>query len=375
MSDYQKDFMDFTGKAWLNAASEGPLPLKSAEALKESIVWKSLPYLLDLPKFTSVPMELKKSVGRLIHVDPKDVILANSASYGLHLLANGIVWQPGDEIILMRNDFPTDILPWLALEKKGVKVRQVAVKDKVISPEEFKANITSRTRLFCVSQVHTFTGIVLEIEKLARIAKENGVLFVLNLSQSAGGMPVDLSRIPVDAAVGAGYKWMCGPYGTGYAWIHPALRARLDYNHAYWPAMLGPEELKSEGALSLKEDQSARKYDVFGTANFFNFVPFRYSIDYLLDIGIENISSHNQRLIDYTLERLDRSKYALISPEKGEFRSNLLVFSSHDRSKNMALHAQLTKNGVFTAFWKGNIRVSPHLYNTEADMDKFLACL
>ena len=114
MSPYKDDFCPFENKVWLNAASEGPLPKISAEALGEAIVWKSLPYQLDDEKFVSVQVQLKESIGRLIGVNPRDVILANSASYGLHILANGIAWNVGDEIVLMENDFPTDILPWLS---------------------------------------------------------------------------------------------------------------------------------------------------------------------------------------------------------------------------------------------------------------------
>jgi len=129
MSNYQKDFVSFEGKIWLNAASEGPLPIAAAQSLKESIEWKSKPYLLNNEKFASVPKGLKQSIARLIGVNERDVILGNSASYGLHILANGIDWQSGDEILLMQNDFPTDILPWLALEQKGVKVLQIPPKN------------------------------------------------------------------------------------------------------------------------------------------------------------------------------------------------------------------------------------------------------
>src|SRR3989338_9279670 len=103
---YQKDFCDFEGKLWLNAASEGPLPKISAECLQEAVHWKSRPYLLDNDKFIQIPMGLKQSIGKLINVNSRDVILANSASYGLHILADGIPWKKGDEIVVMQNDLP-----------------------------------------------------------------------------------------------------------------------------------------------------------------------------------------------------------------------------------------------------------------------------
>src|SRR5665213_3329961 len=125
LPDYAKDFSLKQKHTWLNAASEGPLPKKANEALQEAIEWKSAPHLLTVPIFQQVPLKLKKTISRLIGVDWQDVILGNSATYGLHLLANGLEFKPGDEIILLQNDFPTDILPWLSLQDKGIVVHQL----------------------------------------------------------------------------------------------------------------------------------------------------------------------------------------------------------------------------------------------------------
>jgi len=375
MRDYRTDFVPLEGKIWLNAASEGPLPIAAAQTLQEAVEWKSKPYLLNNDKFVLVPYELKQSIGRLIGVNDRDVILGNSASYGLHILANGIAWQSGDEILLMQNDFPTDIFPWLALERQGVRIIQIPPKERVLSPDELLTNITDKTRLFCISQVHTFSGIILEIEKFAQICKDKGILFVLNLSQSAGAMPVDVSGFAVDAIVCAGYKWLCGPYGTGFIWIKPELRDQLNLNHAYWTALLSAEELKQEGPLFLKDLNTARKYDIFGTANFFNFVPFKTAIDYLMDIGLDKISVHNMGLIDKFINELNYDSYHLISPKEGPRRSNLVVLSHKNKDKNEEIFNTLFSQGIYTALWKGNLRISPHVYNTEDEIGRLLDVL
>lgn len=372
---YCKDFASFGKTVWLNAASEGPLPIVAAQALQEAIQWKSSPYLLTNDKFIRTHKELRESIGQLIGVNPLDVILGNSASYGLHLLANGLPWNKGDEILLMQNDFPTNILPWLALEKKGVRVIQIKTADKVLTPQELLAHLSHHTKLFCISHVHTFSGHVLEIEQLAQICHERKIIFVLNISQSVGTMPINVSGFPIDAIVAAGYKWLCGPYGTGFCWMKPALREQLDYNQAYWSAMLTEEELKSEGPVTLKDVKSARKYDVFATANFFNFVPFKAAIDYWLKTGLEHVSTHNQKLIDQFNGELNPQKYFLISPKKGRLRSNLIVLSHRNKELNMNIFRELRQQGIYTALWKGNIRVSPHIYNSEEDIGKLLKIL
>jgi len=370
MKDYIKDFLPFDGNVWLNAASEGPLPKVSAKALEEAVIWKSLPYLLN-PKFPIVPLELKESIGKLINVNHRDVILSNSATYGLHLLADGIPWATGDEILLMQNDFPSDILPWLALEQKGIKVKQIKPKDRVLTPDELEENISGKTKLFCISQIHTFSGIILEIEKFAKICKDKEIIFVLNLSQSAGSIPVDLTKFPVDAVVCAGYKWLLGPYGTGFCWIKPELRKILQLNRAYWVSMLSEDELEKEGPLQLKELTSARKYDLFGTANFFNFVPFKSSIDYVLGIGLDNIVAHNSQLVEMIINQID-DNYKFISPKEGKKRSSLVVISHKEPQRNHQIFKSLQERDIYPAFWKGNIRLAPHIYNTEAEIEKVL---
>lgn len=372
---YRKDFAPFDGRIWLNAASEGPLPLAAARALEKAVAWKSQPFLLDHSKFVRVVADLKESIGRLISVPPNDVILGNSASYGLHLLANGIPWREGDEILLMQNDFPTNILPWLALEDKGVKVIQIPSRENVLRPEQFIENISGRTRLFCISHVHTFTGYALEIEEFSRICREKGISLVLNISQSVGTTPVDVSRLGVDAVVAAGYKWLCGPYGTGFCWIRPQLRDRLILNQAYWIAVLSAEDLKKEGPLTMRDIKTARKFDVFGTANFFNFVPFRAAIDYWLKIGLGEVRAYHDHLLDRLVDGLKDSRYDFVSPRQGRDRSSLAVISHRDRNKNEKIHQELLSRGVYTALWKGNIRIAPHVYNTDKEIAQLIKLL
>lgn len=368
MKDYRHLFSPFDGKIWLNAASEGPLPLKAQETLKEALAWKSKPYLLDNLKFTTVVQGLKSSIAQLIGVENTDVILSNSASYGLHLLANGIHWKKGDEIVCMQNDFPTNILPWLALEKDGVKVKQVKARGKVLTPDELLENVTRDTRLFCISHVHTFSGFMVDVENFAKVCRDKKIIFVLNISQSSGTMPVDISKINVDAVVCAGYKWLCGPYGAGFCWIKPELRRALNFNQAYWVPYLSQEELKEEGPLKLKTWDSSRKYDVFGTANFFNFVPFKSCIDLWLEIGLDTVREYHQKLLDEFIKGLDKDKYFLISPPQGKARSSLIVFSHKKKEKNGLLFKKLKEENVYTALWKGHIRVAPHIYNTQEEI-------
>lgn len=375
MTSYARDFHDFKDVMWLNAASEGPLPTVAREALMEAVAWKEAVHELDIPKFIRVPRELRHSIGLLMNVDPADVILGNSASYGLHLLADGLPWQSGDEILLMENDFPTDILPWLALEDRGVTVRQVKTAGWVLTPEEVAENLSPRTRVVCLSHVHTFSGHMIDAPAVADLCRERGVAFVLNVVQSLGNRPVDVAVLGADAVVAVGYKWLCGPYGTGFCWMRPELRRRLSLNRAYWSAYLTAEELTGEGPLSRKRTDSARTLDMFGTANFFNFVPLQAALQYWLRLTPQAVQDHNSRLVDALVEGVDRDKYRLISPLEPGQRTNLVVLSLQDPSGNEGLYKALQENKIYTALWKHRIRVTPHVYNSEDQMARLVAFL
>ncbi len=136
MENFSNDFGPFSA-IWINTSHQGALPKSAVAALNEAVQWKISPHhLASSSIFSCVPSRLKDVLGSLINAPPEDIILGNSASYGLHLLANGIKWSSGDEILLVEGDFPCDILPWLNLKKQGVKIRAVKPKGMGLQPEE-----------------------------------------------------------------------------------------------------------------------------------------------------------------------------------------------------------------------------------------------
>jgi selenocysteine lyase/cysteine desulfurase len=373
---YAPDFGPFDGKVWLNCAHQGPLPRVAVEQAEEAIAWKVAPFNLTTERFGEVPRRLRAALGELIGAPADDVILANSASYGLHLLANGIPWRAGDEVLLMKGDFPSDILPWLALEKKGVRIRFIEPRQRVIQADELEAAITPATRLLCTTWVHSLSGYAIDLDALGEVCRAHGVLFVANGSQAIGARPLDVSRAPVDAITSVGFKWLVGPYGTGFCWIRPELREALEYNQAYWLSMQTADDLGKENAeIRLRTDLGARKYDVFGTANFFNFKPWTASVRYVLEQGVETIRDHDQRLVSRLIDGLDPARYDLLSPRDGPRRSTLVFISRKDRDRNQETYESLRNHDIYVAYRAGSLRVAPHLYIGDDDIDRALSVL
>src|SRR5579883_270673 len=370
-------FGDLGGRAWLNTAHQGALPLAAAAEAQEAIGWKLAPHNLTQARFDGVPRRLRAALGRLVNVPADDIILANSASYGLHLLALGYPWREGDEVLAMAGDFPSDILPWLLLERRhGVRLVRIRPRDRVVLPEELAQAITPRTRLFCTTWVHSLSGYAIDLDALGAICRARGVTFLVNASQALGARPLDLSRAPVDALTCVGFKWLCGPYGTGFCWIKPTLREQLRPLKAYWLAMQTAADLGREAAdPELRDGLDARGFDVFGTANFLNFKPLAAAVEHILAIGVSRIAAHDQTLVARFVAGLEGSAFELLSPRAGGQRSTLVFFSHRERGKNAAIHAALAESGVDVAFRNGSLRLSPHLYNAAADIDRALDLL
>lgn len=372
-----EDFGPFDGRVWLNCAHQGPLPRVAVEAAEEALFWKVAPHRIADDAFNSVPQRLKKALGLLINAPAEDIILGNSTSYGLHLLANGIPWRAGDEVLLVEGDFPANILPWLGLRKRGIVVRLIPPRDAVLQAAELQEHFTERTRLFCASWVNSFTGHAADVKSLGAVCRANNILLVLNGSQAIGTRTLDIATAPVDAVTSCGFKWLCGPYGTGFCWIRPGLRESLEYNQAYWLSMQGGRTLNlmREREITIRNDLGASAYDVFCTANFLNFMPWTASVEYLLRQGIEQIEMHNSSLVARFIDGLDSKKYKLISPRKEVSRSTLVVATHKQPERNSELYDALRSEGMDVALREGNLRVSPHVYNRAEDIDRTLSVL
>jgi cysteine desulfurase/selenocysteine lyase len=375
MAPYVDDFGPFEGRIWLNCAHQGPLPRVASEALQEALSWKIAPATLPDALFTSLPLQMKEALGRLVGVPASDIILGNSASYGLHLLANGLPWQAGDEILLVVGDYPADILPWLDLQRRGVRLRFLRPQTASVHAEELASALTPTTKVFCTTWVNSFSGYALDVHALGAVCHTHDVLFVVNGSQAVGARPLDLSHTAIDALTCCGYKWLCGPYATGFCWMRPDVRDSLDYNQAYWFAMQAGRDLNQMRDYTLRTDLGATKYDVFCPANFFNVKPWLASVTYLLAQGIEQIAQYNNQLVARFLEGVDPKRYTLLSPREGPEQSTLILLSHHQPDKNPAIYAALQQAGIDLALREGQLRFSPHLYNTPDEIDQTLQIL
>lgn len=330
---------------------------------------KAAPHRMHDSSFWEVPAALKRALAPFVGAPPEEIILGNSTSYGLHLLAHGVSWRAGDEVLVVAGDFPATVVPWLWLRERGVHVRVIEPRRRPLEAAQLAEEISERTRLFCSSWVFSLTGEALDIEALGRVCHERGVRFVLNGTQALGARPIDVKRSPIDAFVSCGFKWLCGPYATGFCWISPDLLARMDYHQDYWLTQMRQSDLAQEGEWELRDDLGASRYDVFGTANFFSFVPWIAALELLHGVGVDEIQAHDQCLVEAIISRFEAShRIRVLSPTTGPARSAVVAITHTDADKNPVIHDKLRAEGIDIALRAGNLRLSPHIHNSEDDV-------
>ena len=369
-----EEFDGLADRAWLNCAHQAPLPRRAVEAAEAAIERKRSPWLMEPEQWEEVPRRLKAAIALLIGASAEDVVLTNSASYGLELLARTLPLEAGDEVLLVDGDFPASIYPWLPLRERGVEVRFLP--GDSITPKHLGDALRGRTRVFCSSWVFSFTGRALDIEALGEVCATRGTTFVVNATQAVGARPLDIGAVRADALVCSGFKWLCGPYGTGFAWFSPALRDRLTYRPAYWlthqQALGGDVE---RGPTYELAEVGAAAYDLPDTANFINFEAWLASLELLAEVGVAPIEAHDQELVAQLVEGIAGSPLDLLSPRAGAERSTL-VFASHpEDARNAEVFEALRAAGIHVAMRTGALRFSPHLYNGSADVERALEVL
>jgi selenocysteine lyase/cysteine desulfurase len=374
------EFGPFHGRIWMNCAHQGPLPRTAQLAVLEALALKTSPARIADSLFAEVPARLRAVLACLVGGRPAEIALTNSTSYGFNLLAQGLPWRKSDEILCVAGDFPATVVPWLPLERRGVRVRLLDIPQARLEPDQLADAVEPRTRAVCLSWVFSFFGHAVDLDALGRVCRDHDVLFFVNGSQAIGARPLDVSRTPVDAVSGCGFKWLCGPYATGFVWLAPRVLERLDYPQPHWlrlqlaKAAAGGVDLNRELDYSLPEETTAAAHDVFCAANFLNFMPWTASLEHLLELGVERIAEHDQALVERLVSGLP-PRYELLSPPEPPARSTLVLVTHEERERNASIASELQLRGIDIALRDDKLRFSPHLHNGPGDVDRVLEAL
>src|SRR3984885_10179949 len=208
-TDYRSEFADFEGMAYLNAALQGPLPLVAAREAQAALEWKKRPDHLADTAYFDLPDRIREKISRVIGARPDEIAVTSGASSGMAAVAAGIDWKPGDEVLVGRGEFPAHFSTWLRYEQAGkLRVRVIEPRGRFLCPEDYIAHTGPQTRVISASCVRFDNGARMDTAPLGEACRKFGTALVLDLSQCAGGMPIDIRATGATMAVSSGYKWM-----------------------------------------------------------------------------------------------------------------------------------------------------------------------
>ena len=375
VTDYRQEWFEIEDATYLNLAAQSPMPKVAHRAVQAAIEWKKDPHHIADSAYFEVPSRIRASIAKLIGGKPEEIALTTGANTGMSAVAYGLTWKPGDEILTAKGEFPLQYSTWKPMEaREGIVLKIVAPRDRFITADDFIAAMTPKTRLVSVSMVRFDNGVLLDAARLAAACHAQGALLLLDVSQSCGGMPVDVAKLGSDFVVCAGYKWLLGPYGTGFFWAKNQHIENMRPGPFYWAAAEGAENFHS---LSFEDPKprGARRWDMAETSNYFNFAAMDASVQFVLHVGPDTVYAHNRKLIDFFFERLPKDRCAPASPLDAAQRGPYGCFAARSPEKTAELYHRLVKEKVITSLREGNIRVSPHLYNTERDIDRLISAI
>ncbi|HEX5421931.1 MAG TPA: aminotransferase class V-fold PLP-dependent enzyme [Candidatus Acidoferrales bacterium] len=374
--DYRREFADFEGVAYLNVANQGPLPLIAARAAQAAIETKKLPYKITDNLYFDIPDRIRKNVAQLIGAEADEIAITSGASAGLSFAAAGIEWQPGDEVLVGRGEFPAHVAAWLPYIKAGkLRVRTIAPRERFITAEDYEREIGPQTRLVSASLVRFDDGAMLDAKRVSKACHAANALLMIDASQCAGAIPLSVRDLGADFVTSSGYKWMLGPYGTGFFWASPEWMNRFPCGPFYWQALEGARNFHFLPLDELKAAPGARRWDSAETGNFINLSAWDASLELLVKIGTDAIAKHDAELVGELIERLPRDRFVLASPSQSKRRGPYVCISARNPERNREICEKLREEQIIVSLREKALRVSPYLYNTTAEVDRLVKAL
>lgn len=316
----------------------------------------------DFPTWWNRVNQTRRLIASWIQANPSEIAFLWNTSAGINLVAQGLSFSEGDEIIIPDKEFPANIYPWLALEEsKGVQIKIVPFCENGLTAEDIIQTVTDRTKVVSVSWVSATNGNVIDIVKLGKFCKENDIFFVVDAIQGFGACELDVSHKYIDVLVSGFYKWAMGPDGLSFVYVNNDSMDKLKMPWVGWASM---ENLFQYEEIEYRLSSDARRYET-GNMNFSAITGVKKSLEILSPFKADmykRVSMLSNRLREGLLTIPGVN---LLTPIHS--KSGITLFSGRDIE-------QILKNNI-TVNYRSGIRVSPHFYNTEDEIDCFLNCL
>jgi len=356
--------------AYFDHAAVAPLPRPARDALIDwadqamrqgDTVW---------PQWTHHAETTRQMAAKLIGADEAEIALVGNTTAGINLVAEGYPWQPGDNVVTLADEFPTNQYPWLNLAAKGVETRRIATERGRLDLAKLDQRCDRRTRIVSVSWINFANGYRHDVPAIAEVAHRRGALLLLDAIQGLGVFPIQARDWGVDFLAADGHKWLLGPEGAGILFIRREHLDRLRPLGLGWNSVVHGHDYQR---IDLKLKPSAARYEG-GSLNLAGFIALGASLRLLMDLGAEAIARRLLGLTDQAWQKLEAAGAQIVSHSEREHRSGILSFSLPGVDP-MAFRKHCLSSGVVLSCRGGHLRIAPHGYNNEQDLNRLIDCI
>jgi cysteine desulfurase / selenocysteine lyase len=309
--------------------------------------------------------ETRKRTGRLLNCDPLDICFVSSTTHGIGIVAEGFPWKPGDNVIIIAEEYPSNQYPWMNQRDRGVEVRSIASRGNRVDLADIRDAFDSRTRLLAISSVEYGSGFRNDLAALGELCRQRGVFFFVDAIQSLGVFPLDLQQLPIDGLAADSHKWLLGPEGAGVAFIRREWVERLHATGVGWNSVVNPHDF---GTIDFRMKPHAGRWEG-GTVNAGAITGMGESMQLLLDAGIDNVRDRVLQLTNYLCERVPSAGCEVFSSRMPGEESGIVSLLTPGRDPK-SLMKRCKEAGIVVNMRAGRLRVSPHAYNTFEEIDR-----
>ena len=374
----QKSKFKLTGKkVYLNCAYMSPMLKKVEKAGIKGIHFQRKPDKIMPEHFFKNIEEIKGSFAQLINCkNPDRIAYVPAASYGLANVTNNIKLERGESVVVVGDQFPSNVYPWMNLTKKYdgelkfIKKQNSSERQGKQWNDDILSAIDKKTKVVSMGIVHWADGTIYDMKKIREKTRQNNALLIIDGTQSIGSMPFDVDDVQPDALVCAGYKWLMGPYGSGLSYFGEFFDDGKPIEES-WINRKGSEDFSNLINYQKEYARFAKRYSVGQQSNFINVDMLNEGIKQINKWGVDNIYNYIKKISSKYFEMLDRSK---VWYEEEDYRAGHL-FGLKPKKNLKKILKKIREKNIYISLRGDVIRVSPSVYNTEKDILKLFECV